>query len=181
MSAKIRGRVLSNGLEMLFLELSSMTNVSNETIVDRAKDYFKAQLSKSLELALDIPSDPYLDIDLEIAGTEQLVTKMRDALKHQQFSASVQSDAQALLNASNPAAVKMRSDAFQIACNSVLRAKMESTRILAAMLRGDFHEAAPKDALFAGVTTFDLPPIPGDFPKDQPREPRLRVGRKKVL
>jgi hypothetical protein len=102
MSAKMRGRVLSNGLELLFRELRSMADVSNNDIVNRAKDYFKAQLSKSLELAFDIPRDPYLDIDFEIAGTEQLATNMREALRHQHFSYSVQSDARTLLNPTVP-------------------------------------------------------------------------------
>ena len=95
MSAKMRGRVLSNGLELLFRELRSMADVSNDVIVNRAKDYFEAQLSKSLELAFDLPRDPLIDIDFEITGTEQLATKMREALKQQHFSPSVQSDARA--------------------------------------------------------------------------------------
>jgi len=48
-----------------------MPNASNDVIVNRAKDYFKAQLSKSLELALLLPTDPLIDIDFEITGTEQ--------------------------------------------------------------------------------------------------------------
>jgi hypothetical protein len=39
MSARMRGRVLSNGLELLFGELRSMANVSNDVILTRAKDY----------------------------------------------------------------------------------------------------------------------------------------------
>src|SRR6266436_5880896 len=66
MSAKMRGRVLSNGLELLFRELRSMSAVSNDDIVNRAKDYFKAQLSKSLEPALLLPTDPLIDLDFEI-------------------------------------------------------------------------------------------------------------------
>jgi hypothetical protein len=129
MSAKMRGRVLSNGLELLFRELRSMADVSNDFIVSRAKDYFKVQLSKSLEHALLLPKDPLIDIDFEITGTEQLAAKMRDALKHQHFSPSVQSDARALLNPSNPEIDIKPSDAFTLACNAVLRAKIESTRI----------------------------------------------------
>jgi hypothetical protein len=102
LSAKLRGRVLSNGLELLFREVRSMANVSNDVIVNRAKDYFKAQLSKSLELALLLPTDPLIDVNFEIAGTQQLATNMREALKHQQFSPSVQSDARALLNLTEP-------------------------------------------------------------------------------
>jgi hypothetical protein len=162
MSAKMRGRVLSNGLEQLFRELRSMADVSNDVIVKRAKDYFKAQLSKSLELAMLLPTDSLVDMDFEITGTEQLAAKMREALKQQHFSHSVQSDARALLNPTNPGIVTKPSDAFRLACNAILRAKIESTRILASQLRGEYHETAPKDPWFAGITTVDLPPIPGD-------------------
>jgi integrase len=171
MAAKMRGRVLSNGLELLFREMRSMANVSNNDIVNRAKDYFKAQLNKSLEIAFDLPRDPLIDMNFEISGTEQLATRMREALKQQHFSPSVQSDARALLNPTNPNADTKPSDAFQLACNAVLRAKIESTRILAAQLRGEYHDAAPKDPWFAGITTVDLPPIPGEDEKAAPTGP----------
>ena len=181
MSAKMRGRVLSNGLELLFRELRSMAYVSNDDIVNRAKDYFKAQLSKSLELALLLPTDPYIDIDFEITGTEQLATKMREALKHQHFSPGVQSDARALLNPTNPDIDTKPSDAFQFACNAVLRAKIESARILAAQLGGEYHETAPQDPWFAGITAVDLPPIPGDEAKVAPTGPTFGMIAKQFV
>jgi integrase len=162
MSAKMRGRVLSNGLELLFREMRSMANVSNDVILNRAKDYFKTQLSKYLELALLLPTDPLIDLDFEITGTKQLTTELREELKKQHFSLSVQSDARALLNPTNPDIQIKPSDAFRFACNAVLRAKIESTRILAAQLAGEYHEAASKDPWFAGMAAVDLPPIPGD-------------------
>jgi hypothetical protein len=62
-------------------------------------------------------------------------------------------------NPTNPNADIKPSDAFQLACNAVLRAKIESTRILAANLRGEYHETSPTDPWFAGITAVDLPPI----------------------
>jgi integrase len=168
MSAKMRGRVLSNGLELLFRELRSMVDVSNEVIVNRAKDYFKAQLSKSLELAMLLPTDPLVDMDFEITGTEQLAADMREALKYQHFSPSVQSDARALLNPTNPDAVTKPSDAFRYACNAVLRAKIENARILATQLAGDYAPP-PGDPWFVGLAAVELPPIPGDEPKAAPK------------
>ena len=181
MSAKMRGRVLSNGLELLFREMRSMANVSNNDIVNRAKDYFKAQLSKSLELAFDLPRDPLIDVDFEISGTEQLATRMREALKQQHFSHSVQSDARALLNPTNPDMDTKPSDAFQFACNAVLRAKIESTRILAAQLAGEYQETAPTDPWFAGIIAVDLPPIPGDDAKTAPTGPTFGLVAKQFF
>src|SRR5207244_3430162 len=40
--------------------------------------------------------------------------------------------------------------------------------ILASQLRGEYHEAAPKDPWFAGIAAVDLPPIPGEEPKAAP-------------
>src|SRR5665213_1520875 len=177
----MRGRVLSNGLEQLFRELRSMSAVSNNDIVNRAKDYFKAQLSKSLELALLLPTDPYTDIDFEITGTQQLATNMREALKQQHFSPSVQLDARSLLNPTNPDADTMPSDAFQFACHAVLRAKIESTRILAAQLSGEYHATAPQDPWFAGIAAVDLPPIPGDKVEAAPAGPTFGMIAKQFF
>ena len=96
LSAKIWGRVLSDGLELLFREIRSIAEVSTGVVLDRAKSYFGEQLSKSLEQAFLLPTGPLCDIDFEIVGTERLATEMRDALKKQHFSPSVRS-AQRLL------------------------------------------------------------------------------------
>jgi hypothetical protein len=44
--------------------------------------------------------DPNIDVDFEITGTEQLATRMREALKHHHFDQSVQLP-RALLNPTN--------------------------------------------------------------------------------
>jgi integrase len=96
---------------------------------------------------------------------------MREALKQQHFSPNVQSDARALLNPTNPDVDTKPSDAFQFACNAVLRAKLESTRILASQLRGEYQDTGPQDPWFAGITVVDLPSIPGDEAKAAPTGP----------
>jgi hypothetical protein len=155
MSAKMRGRVLSNGLELLFRELRSMSYLSNSDIVNRARHYFQVQLSRYLELAFDLPRDPDIDLDFEITGTQQRTIELREQLSKQYFSQSVQLDAHELLNPTNPALKIKHTDAFHFACNAVLRAKIESTRILAAQLGGDYHEAAPRDPWFAGIAAVE--------------------------
>jgi hypothetical protein len=40
-------------------------------------------------------------------------------------------------------------------------------------LGGEYHETAPKDPWFAGITAIDLPPIPGDMPKAAATGPTL--------
>jgi len=139
-----------------------MNAISHTDIVACAKDYFKEQLSKALELAFLLPTDPAIDIKCEIDGTRQLATQMQSALSKQHFTPSVQSDAMDLLSLINPNAANRSSDAFKFACNAVLRAKLESTRILAAQLAGEYYDTAPKDPWFAGISAVELPAIPGD-------------------
>jgi integrase len=156
--AKMRGRVLSNALELIFRRLRPMAEPSTEEILSRARDYFGRQISKSLELAFLLPTDPEIDIDFEIAGARQLATEMQIALSKQQFSASVQSDARELLNLSTS---HTASDAFQLACNAVLRANIENAKLHAAQLAGQYDRPSG-DPWFAGIYATDLPPIPGE-------------------
>ena len=135
-----------------------MAEPSTDDILSRAKDYFRRQISKSLELAFLLPTDPEIDIDFEIDGAKQLAAEMQTALSKQQFSARVQSVARELLQLSNPNPV---SDAFQLACNAVLRADIENAKLHAAQLAGQYDRPSG-DPWFAGIYATDLPPIPGE-------------------
>src|SRR5215470_12422233 len=65
--AKMRARIL-RGLELIFRDIRSMAYATPDAIVKGAQDYFRAQLSKSLELVFLIAADPCLDREVEIAG-----------------------------------------------------------------------------------------------------------------
>ena len=156
MSAKMRGRVLSNRLELLFRELRSMSEISTEVILNRARDYFRVQLSKSLELAFLLPTDSKVDLGREVAGTKLFEAKLREELKYQCFSQSIQSDAFTLLHPTNPDPDAKPSDAFQIACNAILRAKIENARILVARscrpaTVGDQRDSNNSDARYSCI------------------------------
>jgi hypothetical protein len=109
-----------------------MSEISTEVILNRARDYFRVQLSKSLELAFLLPTDSKVDLGREVAGTKLFEAKLREELKYQCFSQSIQSDAFTLLHPTNPDPDAKSSDAFQIACNAILRAKIENARKLVA-------------------------------------------------
>jgi hypothetical protein len=53
------------------------------------------------------------------------------------------------------------SDDYQYACRAIMRAKIESARVLSSKLSGDYTSVAPKDILFAGMVSTGLPPLPG--------------------
>lgn len=54
---RIRARYLSSTLDLAFRDLRQMTAISNDVIYERAKDYFRKRLSKSLEHAFLLPRE----------------------------------------------------------------------------------------------------------------------------
>lgn len=133
-------------------------------MVKGAQDYFRAQLSKSLELVFMIANDPVLDREVEIAGAKQLALGMQQQLAKQHFSPTVRSDAEELLKSINAGAVSKVSDTFQLACVAVLRAKIENAKLHAEQLAGNYAVSSA-DPLFAGIYAHELPPTPGDDAK----------------
>jgi integrase len=162
--AKMRARILSNGLELIFRDIRSMARATPDAIVKGAQDYFRTQLSKSLELVFLIAADPALDRDVEIAGAKQLALEMQQQLAKQHFSPGVRSDAEELLKSINVGAVSKVSDTFQLACVAVLRAKIENAKLHAEQLAGNYAVTSA-DPLFAGIYAHELPPLPGDGAK----------------
>jgi hypothetical protein len=120
--AKMRARVLSNGLELIFRSIRSMAHATPDAIVKAARDYFRAQPSKSLELAFLIPSDPALDRDIEIAGARQLALDMQEDLAKQHFSPSIRADAEGLLKAIQPA--------MRISVGAIIMKSRNSVRLI---------------------------------------------------
>jgi len=160
MDAKVRGRVLSNALDLMFDGLQRMPSLTPQTINERVRASFQELLNKSLEWSYLLPGDPACDIGYQVEYLRDQVEAFRKQLVRQSFSAAVKAEAEELLAA---AGQKGRdSDALQHACNAIARAKLEDARILAARLSGDFASTAPVDPLFTGMEPTGLPPIPGD-------------------
>ncbi|MEY9403674.1 hypothetical protein ABIF79_010049 [Bradyrhizobium japonicum] len=141
-----------------------MAHATPDAIVKGAQDYFRAQLSKSLELAFLIPNDPVLDRDVEIAGAKRLAASMQADLANQHFSPSVRFDADELLSSIGAGPTSKVSEAFQFACVAVLRARIENAKLHAEQLAGNYAVTSA-DPLFAGIFANELPPIPGDEAK----------------
>jgi integrase len=146
-----------------------MAHASPNAIVKGAQDYFRAQLSKSLEIVFLLPSDPALDRDVEIAGAKQLAAKLQLDLAKHEFSPSVRSDAQELLNSIHAGTISKVSDEFQFACVAVLRARIENAKLHAEQLAGNYAVTSA-DPLFTGIFASELPPIPGEGVKP-PKSP----------
>ena len=127
-----------------------MAQATPDAIVKSAQDYFRAQLSKSLEIAFLIPDDPALDRDVEIAGAKQLAAKLQVDLAKQQFSPSVRSDAEELLKSINVGSTSKVSEAYWFACVAVLRARIENAKLYAEQLAGNYAVTSA-DPLFTGI------------------------------
>lgn len=93
-----------------------MAQTTPNAIVKGAQQYFRTQLSKSLELVFLIATDPALDRDVEIAGAKQLALEMQQQLAKQHFSPGVRSDAEELLKSINVGQVAVGSGSSIIAC-----------------------------------------------------------------
>lgn len=163
-TGKIRARVLSTALDISFRVLREVRMMTNEAILERARDYFSTALSKSLEYALLLPSDPVWDRHSEISYLKDHEAELRERLATQNFTPSVQSDALELLGIPQPAGNFKASESFQYACNAVARAKIENARILAAQFSGEYDKTLPLDPWFKGIVATGLPPLPGEQP-----------------
>lgn len=99
LQAKLLCRTLSNAIDRLFEVLPHMHDVSQAEIEERIRSYFQACLNKSAELAIDLPEDPEVDLDFEVAGLRENVERSRRDLKYAKFSQAVTADALRILAA----------------------------------------------------------------------------------
>jgi integrase len=173
MSARMRARLMSNGLEGLWQGIRSMSSPLPETFQVQLKDYFQGLLNKSLETAYLLPTDDAADLPSEIASMEADLHKLKQALGLQEFDQGVRLDAVQLLANSNPPGLKPSLDAIRQACSDVQRARIENRRILIARLNGDFANILPNDPLFAGMNATEMPPLPGEAVAQKPTQSTL--------
>jgi integrase len=160
-TGNVRGRILSNVLDLLFAELSRMQPLSTQTLNERARGYFQQALNRSLEHTFLLPLDPACDLNAEVQSLQDRVRHLRSQLVAQAFSPNVRKEAEALLEPPSGTG-DPNSDHYQYACNLILRGKIEEARILAAQLSGDYTAASPLDPLFAGMAATGLPPLAGE-------------------
>ncbi|MES0158100.1 site-specific integrase [Mesorhizobium sp. M0018] len=139
-----------------------MPDLTSEDIHGLIKGYFKHALSQSIELAHILPRDHRYDQAGEIGYLVNRMQELETQLAHRSWPVSVQSEAHALLGTILPRKLAPASERFQQLCQGILRADHENARILAAMLAGNYHEAAPKDPMFAGIVVTDPPAVAGD-------------------
>lgn len=162
MAARVRSRLLSNAFDVLFEEMKTMREITPQMIEEPIRAYFQGCLNRSFEHTQLLPTDPFADVENEIAYLQRAVSEMRVELRRQSFRHSVVKDASELLKQIPTPNDSADPEALQVACNAVLRAKIENARILAAQLAGHYEDSLPRDPLFIGMKSTGMPPLPGD-------------------
>ena len=173
MTAKVRSRLLSSAFDMLFEEMKTMSEITPQMIEEPIRAYFQGCLNRSFEHTQLLPTDPFGDVEAEIAYLTRSLTEFRDELKRQSFRHSVVKDASELLKQTSSFNGPANPEALQYACNAVLRAKIENARILAAQLAGCYEDSLPRDPLFVGLSSTGMPPLPGEVVPEKARPLRL--------
>ena len=162
MAARMRGRLLSNAIETFFQELPGMSHLSTQDLQERIRVYFQACLNRSLEFSLDLPQDPSVDLNAEVAFLQKKAERLRGQLAQHSFDSRVLDAAQKLVGQTTANTAATTQDELSQACVGVMRAEIENARILAAMLSADYERTQPRDPLFVGMSPNGLPAAPGE-------------------
>lgn len=110
-------------------------------------------MNKGEEYLEDLPSDSAVDLQAEVAFLREQFESLKADLASAAFDTITESDANSIL-ASLPAGLgKVSPDVEGYARRGVARARLETMRILAAKLAGDYAAIAPRDPLFAGMAS----------------------------
>jgi integrase len=173
MAARVRGRMLSNAIDILFEELPRMAKLTTPEIQDRIRNYFQSCLNRSLERTLDFAQDPGVDVNAEITDLRQKVEALRAQLSAQAFDDDALDAARSLVDPPGAAQQPVTSDVLRQAASGVMRAEMENARVLAAMLAGEYEQTAPRDPLFAGMAPTGAFPHGGEPERPKVQEPTI--------
>ncbi len=137
------GRTIRNLIGVPFEGLPRMPRMTSEQIRDRVRAYFQASLNKTLELSLELPADPMIDVANEIAMLKEYVQDLRGKLASQRYQSPAPAESEELLSSLDKSPPKTDVDAFRLAANGIMRAKIDNARILTAMLAGDYGSTIP--------------------------------------
>lgn len=161
-TARICCREISNRFEKLMFRVARMPDLTKDKIDALLRGYFEGLLSKAEELAVMIPDDPDIDITFEIDDLQSNQIDFKKRIGKRDYDNATLLDAEELLTTNGYRIPRKGNEEFEIICNGILRARSEQSRILGAMLQGDYENTEPIDPLFKGVQFPGLPPVPGD-------------------
>lgn len=137
-------RKISNDMDVLFSNKWSMTNTLLEKIDQRIRDIFQNALNEGHSFRQVFGPD--IDKVDEAESVDHRHQSLAAIVQSQQYDKALLSEAKALVGQLPDNPTISHSDAIYHACEGILRARVEATRILAARLRGQFNLTAPTAA-----------------------------------
>jgi uncharacterized protein DUF6538 len=160
--ARLRCRELSNRFERLLGNVEHMAELNREQIDELLRAFFAEGLPKVNEEAGLLPFDRQLDLGAELELIKSTEGQLRGQAAKRQYDELTKSTARKVLADNGLKPIPEASETFAQLCEGVLRARAEHHRILAARLEGRFGDVSPKDPLFNGIVSEQLPPFPGE-------------------
>ncbi|MGE4218785.1 MAG: DUF6538 domain-containing protein, partial [Alphaproteobacteria bacterium] len=145
---RIRCRTVSNGFDIFVGTVRSMPKIDPVRLDGLLKRYFQGLLSEADELVYMLRHDQMADFQAEAETADAQGQALRMQLAADGQDPEATDMAIQLLKTADYKPIEVGLDTFDEFRQGVLRAKIEQRRILAAMLRGNYQEIAPKDPLF---------------------------------
>jgi integrase len=161
LTARQRGRALSSALEAVFEEVRRMPELTRSEIENRVRAFFQVCLNEAHEWADILPQDTRSwNRDSEVEYLRKRIIDLKAALSNRDFTPALQREVLKILHPEKEDAGKGDPENFRYACALVLKAKIQSDRILAAELMGD--TLLPTDPIFQGMRATGFPDLPGE-------------------
>ena len=163
-TARTRCRTLSDAFERLIREIPSMPDLNPDVIKGLIRSYFQKCLNTAEEVAYLAPQDQAVDLAFEAEETLAESDRLRKLLVAHDYDPVTRNEADDVLAQVGASRKSVGLEQFDKVCNGVLRARIETRRILAAKLRGEYAQAISVDPLFVGMEETGMPPLPGGAP-----------------
>lgn len=168
-TARTRCRTLSDAFERLIRELPAMPELNPDVVKSLIRSYFEKCLSTTEEIAYLAPQDQAVDLTFEAEETLVESERLRKLLVAHDYDPVTRSEAEEVLAQVGASRKSVGLEQFDNVCNGMLRARIETRRILAAKLRGDYAQAVSVAPLFIGIEATGMQPLPGDAPVKEGR------------
>lgn len=166
-TARIRCRLFANRFEQFVRDIRRMPHLDKKAIDQMLRSYFADLVSKCEEIVTLGPDDPLIDMEHEIKGNDELLTAMRHDMATGCVDKLTFQEARSIISQNFGPDIKVPADELRSIHNGILRARIESLRILQAMLQGRYDETVPRDPMFEGVVSPGLPTLLGEEPYEQ--------------
>lgn len=162
-------RSMSSNAETLFEFITSMPDLTEAQVQEISRNYFRALLEDGNELVWCLgndpitsqPRDPNLDRNSEAEDALENESRYRTLREKGLTPPGIRSDVSNALAKIGFPDVKQSQEAFDLLCQTFMRAKVESYRVLAAKLLKQNDKEMPLDAMFAGIISTTLPAVAG--------------------